>query len=183
MKIYTKRGDKGETSLMGGKRVAKDSLRIEAYGAVDELNSLIGVVLSEGVDKRAYKKLERVQIELFVLGGDLATSKDMKIKVPRVNKTFIKRLEKEIDEWEKELPAIKNFILPGGTSAGANLHLARTIARRAERLITKLSAEERINENAPAYINRLSDWLFVLARYVNKAEGQEESVWLGRKAK
>lgn len=217
MKIYTKGGDHGTTSLFGGKRVEKDNLRVEAYGNVDELNSLIGVILfdllslrgphersnleittsrsaglamTHGVEKNIKDKLIRVQTELFVLGADLSAPLDIptkgrsafggKVKVPRIKKTFISRLEKEIDHWEKELPKITKFILPGGSKIGAKLHFARTVARRAERAITALAKVEKVNVNAQIYINRLSDWFFVAARYANKLQHIEEKIWQGR---
>lgn len=181
MKIYTKTGDAGTTSLFGGKRLSKNEVRIEAYGQVDELNSLLGIVLSENPQAEVSKKLTRVQKELFVLGSDLSAPFGIKVKVPRITKTYITRLEKEIDNMEKNLPKLKNFILPGGSSVGSKLHLARSVARRSERAIAALSQKEKINRNAQIYINRLSDWLFVLARYVNKLENQKENIWKGRK--
>lgn len=182
MKIYTKGGDRGTTSLFGGRRVEKDSLRIEAYGNVDELNSLIGVILVDFTEVGPLKrKLLRIQTELFVLGSDLATPLDVRVKIPRVNKSFATRLEKEIDLWEKNLIPLKKFILPGGSKFGANLHLARTVARRTERAIATLTNQEKINKNTLMYINRLSDWLFTLARYVNKSENIAELQWQGRK--
>ncbi|MEK9146736.1 MAG: cob(I)yrinic acid a,c-diamide adenosyltransferase [Patescibacteria group bacterium] len=180
VRIYTKTGDRGTTSLFGGKRVDKNSLRIRAYGEVDELNSLIGVILSEKPQDEIVKKLLRIQGELFVLGADLATPKEVKIKIPRVTKNFVTRLEREIDVWSKALPQLKKFILPGGPRVGAKLHLARTVARRVERSIVDLSSQEQINNNAQIYINRLSDWLFTLARYVNKMEKVTEIPWKGR---
>ena len=180
MKIYTKTGDSGTTSLFGGKRLTKDDLRVEAYGNVDELNSLLGTVLSEQPPDNIAKKLLRIQEELFVLGTGLASPGILKVKIPRVKKPFITRLEQEIDSWDKNLPKLRNFILPGGSKVGSQLHLARSVARRAERSIAALSQNEKINKNAQIYINRLSDWLFVLARYVNKLEGQEEKIWKGR---
>lgn len=180
MKIYTKTGDRGTTSLFGGKRVAKDSGRIDAYGYVDELNSLVGTILAENPNSDISKKLLRIQTELFVLGSNLATPREVRIKIPRVTKTFTNRLEKEIDIWEKKLPKIKKFVLPGGTKIGAGLHLARTVARRAEREIVALSKQEKINVNAQIYINRLSDWFFVAARYVNKIDHVKEKTWKGR---
>lgn len=184
VRIYTKTGDRGGTSLFGGKRVDKNSIRIRAYGEVDELNSLIGVILSEVEPHKEVqplvKKLMRVQVELFVLGSDLATPKEVKVKIPRVTKSFVTRLEREIDVWSKALPQLKKFILPGGSTAGAGLHLARTVARRAERSIVDLASQEKINQNAQIYINRLSDWLFILARYVNKLEKIFEVPWRGR---
>lgn len=181
VKIYTKTGDTGTTSLFGGKRLSKDDARIEAYGQVDELNSLLGIILAENPRAEVSKKLTRVQKELFVLGSDLSAPYGIKVKVPRITRAYVSRLEKEIDRMEKNLPKLKNFILPGGSSVGSKLHLARSVARRAERAIAALSQKEKINAKAQIYINRLSDWLFVLARYVNKLENQKENIWKGRK--
>ena len=152
------------------------------------MNSQVGMVIAKmpGVDLS--RKLLRVQSELFVLGTDLATPQEVSAKgrsasggkVPRVKKSFITRLEKEIDDWQKKLPEIRNFILPGGSEVGARLHLARAIARRAERAIVDLSSVEKINHNALIYINRLSDWLFVLARYINRLSNTAETIWKGR---
>lgn len=183
MKIYTKTGDFGTTFLFGGKRVDKGSARIEAYGCIDELNSLIGIIVSELKDRNMLKLLARIQNELFVLGGDLATPLDVKVKVPRITRTFVKRLEKEIDQFDKNLPKLRNFILPGGGKIGSTLHLARTVARRGERRIVDLSLIEKVNKNDLVYINRLSDWLFVLARMANKMEGRPETIWKGRTKK
>ena len=184
MKIYTKTGDEGTTSLFGGQRVDKSSVRIAAYGGVDELNSMIGVigviVLQTIKDKVLSTKLLRIQSELMVLGSDLATPLDVKIKIPRMTKSHILRLEKEIDFWQKNLPVLKNFILPGGGNAGSSLHMARAMARRVERSIVDLSQNEKINKYDLIFINRLSDWLFVLARYVNKLEDAPEQIWKGR---
>src|SRR4030042_960300 len=191
MKIYTKTGDSGTTSLFGGKRVDKNSMRIEAYGSVDELNSLIGVTIADlkGVRplsgaKPLRKKLQRIQAELFVLGADLATpleleskNKSQRVKVPRVTKAYVTRLEEEIDSWSEKLPKLRNFIFPGGGKIGSKLHLARSITRRAERPIVALSQTEKINQNAQIYINRLSDWFFVAARYTNKLGGVKENLW------
>lgn len=183
MKVYTKTGDDGKTSLMGGKRIAKNSLRIKAYGDVDELNSLLGIILSYDLDKKNLGKIMRIQKELFVLGTDLATPNEVRFKVPRITPSYIKRLEKEIDQMTKGLSSLKNFVLPGGGKIGSNLHLARAVSRRAERSIVELSGDEKINKNALVYINRLSDWLFTMARYINKVEGKKETVWLGRRDK
>ena len=196
-KIYTKAGDLGITSLFGGKRLSKNDTRVEAYGTVDELNSLLGMIIADlnysssasreassnknSPQGRIIKKLLRVQEELFALGTDLASPDDLKTKVPRAKKPFITRLEQEIDSWDKNLPKLRNFILPSGSPIGSKLHLARSIARRAERSIAALSQTEKINRNTQIYINRLSDWLFVLARYVNKLENQKENIWKGRK--
>lgn len=192
VKVYTGGGDRGRTTLFGGKRVDKNSARIRAYGEVDELNSWIGIVIAELDYFKVFKvrpllkvspfkkKLIRVQTELFVLGSDLATPADVKVKVPRVSKSYVSRLEKEIDTWSSSLPQLKKFILPGGSTVGAKLHLARTVARRVERSIVELSGQEKINSNVQVYINRLSDWLFTLARYFNKLEGNPEVIWRGR---
>ncbi len=180
MKIYTKTGDQGKTSLFGGRRVDKNSTRIEAYGCVDELNSLIGTIVAEKPAANVLKKLVRIQGELFVLGTDLATPGDVKVKIPRITKTFVTRLEKEIDLFDKDLPTLKNFILPGGGETGSKLHLARTVARRADRSIVTLAKTERISNHALSFINRLSDWLFVLARFVNFQENVKEIIWKGR---
>ncbi|HEY5601437.1 MAG TPA: cob(I)yrinic acid a,c-diamide adenosyltransferase [Patescibacteria group bacterium] len=180
MKIYTKKGDKGETSLFGGQRVAKSSLRIDAYGNIDELNSLLGVILAKNPHKEISQNLTRVQRHLFVLGADLATPEEVKVKVPRINTSAVKVLEKEIDNWTKQLPQLRNFILPGGSETGALLHMARTVCRRSERTVVALSEIEKINENVMIYLNRLSDWLFTLARYVNKLEKINEVPWKGR---
>ena len=180
VKIYTKTGDRGTTSLFGGQRVGKDSLRIAAFGTVDELNSVLGVVLAQELPFDISKKLLRVQSELFVLGSDLASPYGLKVKIPRVSSAYAKRLEGEIDIWTKKLPQLRNFILPGGSLAGAQLHMARTIARRSERAIVSLGQEEKINGNAIVYLNRLSDWFFILARYVNMLDGKREVIWKGR---
>lgn len=180
MKIYTKTGDRGTTSLFGGKRVAKSDLRIDAYGNVDELNSMLGAIIAEVVDVEIKKPLVRIQSELMVLGSDLATPNDVRIKIPRVTSVFVSRLEREIDAWEKKLPKLKNFILPSGSPISSKIHLARSIARRSERAISRLADDEKININATKYINRLSDWLFVLARYANLKDGASETIWKGR---
>lgn len=180
MKIYTKTGDSGTTSLFGGMRVSKHSTRVKCVGYVDELNALLGVILAE-CPKNVAGLVLRIQGELFILGADLATPKSVKAKVPRVTNGLVKKLERDIDRIEKQLPKLKNFILPGGSGTGAKLHLARATARRAERAIVTLADEEKINRAILPYINRLSDWLFVAARYANKLEGQTEVIWKGRK--
>jgi cob(I)alamin adenosyltransferase len=182
-KIYTKTGDDGTTGLFGGKRVAKDSLRIESYGTVDELNSVIGVARASGTAGKHDEMLATIQEGLFVLGADLATPHGaMKnFALPRVTPSDIECLERAIDALEEDLPALKNFILPGGTAAGAALHLARTVCRRAERAVVMLHHEEPETGLLPMqYLNRLSDLLFVLARAVNHAAGVEEHPWTPR---
>ncbi len=171
MKIYTKTGDKGETSLFGGRRITKANIRIESYGNVDELNSSLGLVRSFINSSKVNCKLEREQKNLLRLGADLATPFDSDKKfqnnVNRINKEDIDLLENEIDLWEAKLPKLTNFILPGGSKEASFTHLARSICRRAERSVVKLSNEEEINRETMVYLNRLSDWLFVLARILS----------------
>ena len=178
MKIYTKTGDKGETGLFGGDRVRKDSLRIEAYGAVDELNSLVGIIRALRPKKKIDDVLHEVQRDLFILGADLATRKAAKrALIPRISRTHVASLEKKIDSLQVPLRPLKSFILPGGTVAASYLHYARTVCRRAERSTARLSSSEDTNENVLIYLNRLSDLLFVLARYANHAEKKKETEW------
>ena len=183
MKIYTKTGDDGTTGLFGGNRVPKNDSRIEAYGELDELNSVLGVALShDNVPQKISKILRRIQGELFVLGADLATPerKDRKnISIPRVTNREVACLEEEIDEIAEILPELRHFILPGGSALGAVLHLARTVCRRAERrLVHLLNEEPEVGLPPLHYVNRLSDHLFVLARLANKLQGFEETPWI-----
>lgn len=183
MRIYTKTGDDGTTGLFGGERVPKDDLRIEAYGSVDELNTQLGFVRSLGGLVREHEAmLGTLQEGLFVLGADLATParKDRaNISIPRVTPDDLACLESFIDRLEEALPPLKNFILPGGSPAGAALHVARTVARRAERhAVTLFRHEPEIGTLPVQYLNRLSDLLFVLARAVNHAAGAEEHPWV-----
>ncbi len=180
-KIYTRTGDKGETVLVGGLKVAKHSLRPDAFGEVDELNSIIGIVrtyISKDKQSELNDILERIQNELFDLGADLATPKISKDsdKVLRITSSQVKRLENEIDKFNKDLNALKSFVLPGGSKLSSWLHLARTATRRAERKITKLASEEGINNEVIIYINRLSDLLFVMARHCND-NGKADILW------
>ncbi len=178
MKIYTRTGDTGKTSLFGGRRVAKHHIRLEAYGTVDELNAVLGFVLSQEPAPVVASAIQRVQHELFVLGADLATPAEVTNKhVQRVPASAVTRLEQEIDGWDVELPALQVFILPGGHPAAAALHVARTVCRRAERATTLLADQETINEFALQYLNRLSDWLFVLARMQNHLQGIVDTPW------
>jgi len=178
MKIYTKTGDNGETSLFGGKRVSKDNVRIEAYGTVDELNALIGVAISETTDKSAEEVLRKIQNDLFVLGGDLAAPVNgNKSKIPRTTDEMVKNLENKIDTYENKIPELKNFILPGGSKVSALLHLSRTVCRRAERRVINLSNVEQINFEVVKYLNRLSDLLFVLARFENSVNDVPDDKW------
>jgi cob(I)alamin adenosyltransferase len=171
-KVYTKTGDGGETSLVGGKRVSKASLRVDAYGDVDELNSFIGLARAYLQDPEIDSALSLIQNDLFTLGGDLASPAE--VQVPRINDEFVATLEELSDKFLEELEPLREFILPGGCAAGAALHLARTVARRNERKVVALSGEEEINSQAITYLNRLSDLLFILARLVNKRAGVPE---------
>lgn len=179
MRIYTKRGDKGKTSLYGdsSKQRFKDEQRIVAYGTVDELNSTLGVAASHLKPKSPHAAIVlSVQEELLEIGSELATAPRKK-PVFKMDEEKVQRLEQVIDRLEKKLPELKNFILPGGSKAGASLHLARTICRRAERETVKLARYENVNPQVLVYLNRLSDLLFVLARSVNQAEKVREKVW------
>ncbi len=178
MKIYTKTGDTGDTSLFSGGRVPKHHLRVESYGTIDELNSILGVVRATNPSPQTDIWLEELQNQLFNLGADLATPLDAKADwVIRVQVEQVEWLEQTIDEMTEELEALSNFILPGGTMAAAQLHVARTVCRRAERIVSALQQDEDISEHVIAYINRLSDWLFTLARYENKQAGESEAKW------
>jgi cob(I)alamin adenosyltransferase len=178
MKIYTKSGDKGKTSLFGGERVSKDALRIEAYGTIDELNSEIGVVRAMKPARDIDLILDHIQRDLFLLGADLATprTKDRK-KVPRVEPGNVEQIERTIDRLDSSLEPLQQFVLPGGSRIAAEIHIARAICRRAERRVVELSRKNDIGSTLLVYINRLSDLLFVMARYVNKEEKVEEVKW------
>ncbi len=173
-KVYTKTGDGGETSLVGGQRVSKASLRVSAYGDVDELNSVIGLARTYLQDPELDEVCGHIQNNLFTLGGDLASPSDL--EVPRLTDEFIATLEEWSDRFLTQLDPLKEFILPGGAQAGATLHLARTVARRAERQVVALAGQDEINANAVIYLNRLSDLLFILARLVNKRAGITEKM-------
>jgi cob(I)alamin adenosyltransferase len=177
MKIYTKTGDKGETGLYGGERVAKDSLRVSAYGTVDEANSAIGIARAHLSDEEIDKDLAHLQNALFDVGADLATPNDSKYRknVSPIDEQDVDYLEHLIDRYDNT--PLTNFILPGGHPSSAALHLARTIARRAERDIITLKREEQINEYVAVFLNRLSDLLFVMARVVNARAGISEVKW------
>jgi cob(I)alamin adenosyltransferase len=178
-RIYTKTGDEGMTGLGGGKRVPKDSRRVEAYGTVDELNSQLGVVLTTGLSERLVTELALVQNELFDLGADLATPADSQARhpVPTVQTRHIERLEALIDELNDVVGPLANFLLPGGSPGAAQLHVARTICRRAERVTTALARDEAVGPTVLPYLNRLSDALFVMARYENHVRGVAEPLW------
>ncbi len=178
MKIYTRSGDDGETSLYGGQRVWKDALRVQTYGTVDECNAALGVALTQIPDPELQEVIQRIQGELFEVGADLATPLARGETVPRVQSGETQRLEQEIDLFEAELTPLRQFILPGGGSGGAVLHLARTVCRRAERHLVTLEQSEDINPEVGRYLNRLSDHLFVLARLVNHRAQRSETPWI-----
>lgn len=178
MKIYTKTGDQGETSLYGGRRVGKDDARIEAYGTVDELNAQLGVVRTLPLPPGTGELLERLQHELFVLGADLATPPEKtSAKVRRIAPEDVARLEVDIDRLDAGLSELRTFILPSGSPAGAALHVARTVCRRTERRTVRLVREGSLDRLPVVYLNRLADLLFVLARHVNHALGSPETPW------
>ena len=176
-KIYTKTGDKGITSLASGKRVAKDHYRIKAYGTVDELNSILGIVRVKASAK-VKKIISDIQNDLFDLGADLATPEQKKYKFAplRITENQVNRIEKSIDQYNKKLGTLNSFILPGGSESASFLHNARTVSRRAETQTVALSKKEKINKEALRYINRLSDLLFVLSRIENN-NGKKDILW------
>jgi cob(I)alamin adenosyltransferase len=186
MKIYTKQGDAGQTGLYGGPRVPKDHLKIRSYGTLDELNAVLGVVLAEaaslkgkGADLQA--RLLRLQSELFQLGAELATPSGKNPGIALIEAQHIEKLENEIDAMEAELSPLKTFILPGGTALASQLHLARTVSRRGEREIISLHREESLRPEVLKYVNRLSDYLFVCARFANHLAGVEDVPWIAPK--
>ena len=180
MKIYTKKGDKGETGLFGGERVKKNSLRIEAYGTIDELNAFIGLAVSEITDDSIKILLNKIQNQLFTVGTDLATPENEKTKKLNIKRTpsyFYEDIEKEIDKYYSKLDELKNFILPGGSKGAALLHVCRTICRLAERNVVALKSTVKIGENIIIFLNRLSDLFFVLARFENAVNGTPDVKW------
>jgi len=176
MKIYTKTGDDGNTGLQGNFRIAKSHPRIMAYGTVDEANAAIGIVLTNLLDGDISQLLSQIQNDLFLLGSDLSNQNLNDLK-NRVSLEMIEKLEKSIDLFELELSPLTNFILPGGNLAAAQTHQVRTIVRRAETLVVKLSDKDEINSNCIKYLNRLSDLMFVLGRLINKRKGIEDILW------
>ena len=178
--LYTRTGDAGMTALFGGKRVSKDDPRVEAYGAVDELNSAIGVAVSVMRRRKLMAAMQDIQNELFNVGSELASAGAKQAKVAALftdAERKIAALEALTDEYDGKLPALRTFILPGGSQAGALLHLCRTVCRRAERAVVTLGRKEKVSPGIGAYLNRLSDLLFVLARYENSAAKKPETVW------
>jgi cob(I)alamin adenosyltransferase len=185
MKIYTKTGDKGDTGLFGGARVSKSSLRVAAYGDVDELNSVLGVVCAHSTDQASTDELHHIQSDLFVLGAELAKNPDKQVDLGMslLADADIERLERLIDACDATLPALKTFILPGGSPSAAFLHLARTTCRRAERSVVHLAQSEPVRAELVRYLNRLSDLLFTLARADNARAGRPDVPWVGRSGK
>jgi len=179
MKIYTRTGDDGTTGLIGGSRVKKHNIRLEAYGTIDELNSYIGLIRSMQSDEHADKVLEIIQNKLFVIGANLATddSIDLIKKQLPCKKADIELLETEMDKMNISLPELRNFILPGGCQASSFCHVARTVCRRAERHIVELSENKEVESNLIKFVNRLSDYLFVLSRKINLDQNTPEILW------
>lgn len=184
MKIYTKTGDKGETGLVGGLRVSKSDVRLETYGEIDELNSFLGALVAALKDSKASEEIEsveKVQHALFALGSNLASevSAREKYRLPSLDAGLVGFLESKIDEYDSQLGPLKNFILPNGHGAACAAHVARSVCRRAERKLVHFSLEkpEDMPERAQEFLNRLSDYLFALARFINKLEGVGETVW------
>ncbi len=181
MKIYTKTGDKGETGLFGGERVSKDSIRISAYGTIDELNSFMGYTIFEIKDGSVKDNLIKIQNYLFTICSDLATpetEKNAKLDIQRTPELFINEIEKMIDHYDAKLDELKNFILPGGSKSASLLHICRTVCRRAEREVVALKSSVTIGDNIIIFLNRLSDLFFVLARYENKVSNHPDTKWL-----
>jgi len=181
MKIYTKTGDKGQTSLIGGTRVPKYHLRIEVYGTVDELNSYIGLIMCQGIDNYDQQLLKEIQDRLFTIGASLAADPDKsKMKIPDLHDADIALLEKEMDLMNENLPDLKHFVLPGGNTVVSYCHIARCVCRRAERLAVALAENSFVDERITIYLNRLSDYLFVLARKLTVYFNAEENIWIPR---
>ena len=179
MKIYTKKGDKGETSLLGGSKVKKDNIRLESYGTVDELNAFIGHIHDQEISENHKAILLKIQNQLFNLGSVLSfDGKKSQINLPEITKRNIQMLETEIDRMEEKLATLKDFILPSGHAISSLCHIARTVCRRAERRVVELQAKEKISSNCLEYLNRLSDYLFVLAREILKEKKCSEITWI-----
>jgi cob(I)alamin adenosyltransferase len=181
MKIYTKTGDKGETSLIGGTRVGKSHVRIESYGTVDELNSWVGLLASVRTDEPSLGRLVRIQNLLFTIGSHLASDPEKsKMKLPEILISDVEDLERWMDEMEEKLSPLSNFVLPGGNVHNAWAHISRCVCRRAERLVVELNETNPVSDIILQYLNRLSDFLFVFARYISLQEGAQEVPWITR---
>ena len=177
LKIYTRTGDEGLTSLFSGGRVSKTHPRVQAYGTVDELNSLLGTAQAAGPQPLVSTMIEKIQHQLFTIGSDLATPAETR-SAPRIGSTDTAWLESEIDRMTEALPPLRHFILPGGTPSASQIHVARCVCRRGERLVVLLAEQEPINRETLIYLNRLSDFLFTLARYENFLSGVDERIWV-----
>lgn len=181
MKIYTKKGDAGETSLIGGTRVPKCSLRIESYGTVDELNSHLGLIRDQEIHHEYKRQIVEIQDRLFTIGSSLASDPEKsKMKIPGLFEQDVENLEHWMDEMDAQLPEMKSFVLPGGHPTVSICHIARCVCRRAERIVVDLMQNEAVDCLVPRYINRLSDYLFVLSRKLTQDLGAEESPWVPR---
>jgi cob(I)alamin adenosyltransferase len=176
MKIYTKTGDDGNTGLQGNLRISKSHLRIISYGTIDEANAALGIVLANTLDEDITKILTDIQNELFLVGADLSNPNLNDVK-NRVTLEMVERLEHYIDKFESDLLPLTNFILPGGDNTAAQLHYVRTVVRRAETQVVKLSEKDEINSNCIKYLNRLSDLFFVIARIINKRKNKDDIIW------
>ena len=181
-RVYTRTGDDGTTGLGGGQRVSKGSPRIAAYGTVDELNALIGAAMACGLEKELVSKLSRIQNELFHLGSDLCFLEEDKesTALPGIEEHHIISLEELMDHLSAEIPPLENFVLPGGSPGAASLHVARTCCRRAEREVVQLAGQGKVGAHTVRYLNRLSDTLFVMARFENSRKGVQETIWNSR---
>jgi len=181
-KIYTKTGDNGMTALFGGQRVLKSSLRVNTYGTIDELNAYFGLILSKVSTQELKNDFTKLNNLMFIAGSDVATplDKENKMQIDRINSEDIILLEEKIDKYTGEMPILKNFILGGGTEVAALINISRTICRRVERLLVELNSKENLGKNIIKFFNRLSDYLFTAARYVNFISGVEETPWKGR---
>jgi cob(I)alamin adenosyltransferase len=181
MKIYTKTGDDGYTSLIGGTRVPKHHLRIESYGTVDELNSYIGLIRDQPIAEHHREILKQIQDRLFTIGASLAADPEKsRMQIPDLHLEDIELLEKEMDDLDEQLPELKHFILPGGSTTVSYCHLARCVCRRAERITVHLATESTVDEKVNVYLNRLSDYLFTLARKVGNEQNVAENQWIPR---
>lgn len=181
MAVYTKTGDKGTTSLVGGTRVAKCHIRVEAYGTVDELNSHLGLLaeMIRSIDPAQYSLLKLAQRNLFVVQTLLATEKEVPYPLPQLSPDAVELLERDIDALQAQLPPFRSFVIPGGNLQSAQCHVARTVCRRAERCIVALAQDQPVAEEINRYVNRLSDYLFVLSRHLVVSQGSEESLFQG----
>jgi cob(I)alamin adenosyltransferase len=179
-KIYTKTGDAGETSIFGGKRLPKDHVRIEAYGTVDELNAYLGLLRDQVPDPETQSRLKMIQDRLFTVGSNLASDPDKELVTPDLRAEDIEGLEKEMDRMNEDLPELRNFVLPGGHQVVSYCHLARCVCRRAERRVIHLARESKVEPIVIQYLNRLSDYFFVLARYLGREMQVEEISWSPR---